>query len=106
LKHLMKERIVHWANAVSDGYAGYTYDAKVEIKARWEDKQEWVRGADGVEKLCYGVVFTSVQIKPGDRLYRGRLTSDVVITDGRRVEAVQESQDIHGRIRMYKSWIM
>jgi len=56
LQKYLNQTAVYWANPVSDGLGGYTYDDPVEVKVRWSDKQEKFLSSEsttqeGVEEL-------------------------------------------------------
>lgn len=53
------QTLVYWGNPQSDGYGGFTYDAAVELKCRWEDKAEVMLSVDGKEFTCNASVLLS-----------------------------------------------
>lgn len=69
----MKQTLVHWANPVSDGYNGWTFDSPVEIKGRCEYAQDMVLTEDNEEVISKAHVYLDETIKEGEYLYLGTL---------------------------------
>ena len=74
VKGLMNQTLVWWANPVSDGYNGWTFDAPVEISGRCESAQDMVLTEKGDEILSKAHVYLDVDVQEGEYLYLGVLT--------------------------------
>jgi hypothetical protein len=72
-KRFMKQTLVHWANPVSDGYNGWSFDDPVEIKGRCEYAQDMVITDEGDEVLSKAHVYLDTAIQEGEYLYLGSL---------------------------------
>lgn len=64
---------VYWGNPQPDGYGGYTFDAPVEIKVRWDEKYELIRDKDGKETVSTAQVLLTQDVDYGGYLYLGTL---------------------------------
>ena len=64
---------VYWGNPQNDGYGGKTFDTPVELRVRWEDKQELFTDAEGREVRSVAVVYSGVDFDLGGFLYLGEL---------------------------------
>ena len=80
---------VYWGNPVTDGLGGYTYDSPIEVKCRWEQKQEVITeqkgpGAHGEEIISTAQIYVLQDMSEGEVLYLGSKDefSDVVWDDG------------------------
>jgi len=69
----LRQTLVYWANPVSDGFNGFTYDDPVEIKGRCEFSTELVTDMKGVESLSQARVFLTQEVQEGEYLYLGAL---------------------------------
>lgn len=73
----MKDTIVYWPKPSYDGFHAATYDSgyPVEIKGRWEDKEELFKDATGNEARSQAIVYTDVAVELGGFLFRGLETN-------------------------------
>ena len=73
-----KQIAVYWGNPQNDGSGGFTYDSPVEIKCRWEDKQQLMgllgQDGEGERLLSRAVVFVLQDVDINGLLYLGELT--------------------------------
>ena len=53
----LRQKMVYWGNPQPDGYGGYTYDDPVEIKGRWEEREELFIDSAGVQQVSRARVF-------------------------------------------------
>ena len=68
-----KQTIVYWGNPQPDGFGGFSFDDPVEIKGRWEDRQELFIDAQGNEIRSQAVVYLAQDVDLGGYLYLGDL---------------------------------
>jgi len=71
IKSMLKQTAVYWGNPVMDGYGKYTFDAAVELRVRWEDKQELFIDPQGDEVLSMSIVYVISDVDIGGYLYLG-----------------------------------
>ena len=45
------QKALYWGNPTPDGFGGKTYDDVIEIKCRWDDKQELILNKEGKEVM-------------------------------------------------------
>lgn len=64
---------VYWANPQENGYGGKTYDDPVEIKCRWEDKQQVIVDDNGEQLLSRSVVWGNMDFQYNGMLFLGTL---------------------------------
>ncbi len=64
---------VYWGNPVANGYGGYTFNAPVEIKCRWEDKKQVVADNDGKELVIRSQVYVLQDLNEEGYLFLGEL---------------------------------
>ena len=65
---------VYWGSPVNDGYGGYTYATPVEIKVRWDDKQELFQNKHGVAVMSNAELLVQQDLHPEGYLYLGSLS--------------------------------
>jgi len=71
----LRQTLVYWANPVSDGFNGFTYDDPVEIKGRCEFTKELVLDKQGEESMSQARVFLAQEVQEGEYLYLGTLAT-------------------------------
>jgi len=71
----------YWANPVSDGYGGWTYDTPVEIKCRWDDVAKIINNDKGEEVISNAEIITNAELQEGELLYLGTLTEVAALAD-------------------------
>lgn len=74
IARLCKQDAVYWGNPQNDGYSGFTYDAAVEIKCRWEDKVQLIVNPDGSQQSSRAIVYPLQVLDEEGWLYLGLLT--------------------------------
>jgi len=57
LRRACRQTVVYWPAPTNDGYGGFTYGTPRELAARWEDKNEMVKDAQGREVRSSATVF-------------------------------------------------
>ena len=67
----LRQTAVLWQNPVPDGFGGQTFGHGVEIKCRWEEKQELFVDFAGRTVLSRAVVYVDRDLQPHDYLYLG-----------------------------------
>ncbi len=72
---------VYWGNPQNDGYGGHTFDTPIQLRVRWEDKQELYNDAEGREKRSSAIVYTQVDLDMGGFLYLGDLDDSGLDSD-------------------------
>ncbi len=72
---------VYWGNPQNDGYGGATFDSPVQIRVRWEDKQEIFQDAEGREVRSVAVVYPQQDLDLGGFLYLGTLADSGLDSD-------------------------
>lgn len=70
---LAKQTAVYWGTPTPDGTGGYTYDDPVEIRVRWEERQELFIDAAGREVRSSAVVRPLQDLDMNGYLYLGDL---------------------------------
>ena len=65
--------IVYWANPVSDGFMGSSYDVPVQIYGRWEELNEVIIGNNGQELISQARVFLTQEVDEDGRLWLGSI---------------------------------
>ena len=64
---------VHWANPVSDGYGGFTFDEAVEVAVRWDNVSELIALNNGEQYVCKAKILSNLEATVGEYLYLGSL---------------------------------
>jgi len=72
---LQTDTITYWAPGTKDEYGGTFTAAPVEIKGRWEDKQERSVDADGVEFISRSVLYLSQALDKNGWVYLGTIAT-------------------------------
>ena len=79
IARMCKQDAVYWGNPQNDGYSDFTYDAAVEIKCRWEDKEQIVSKGDEKAVIFRSIIFLLQDVDTDGLLWLGSvddLTSD------------------------------
>ncbi len=71
----LNQTATYWARLDPDGYGGWDYDDPVEVSVRWEETSENLIDASGEEFVTLAEIMVNQEMKPGDYLYLGSLTS-------------------------------
>lgn len=71
LSRLLRQKAVYWGAPVYTGFGGRSFAAGIEIKARWEERQELIRDSSGKEIMSQAVVFVDRDVALGGYLYLG-----------------------------------
>ena len=56
-KRALKQKALYWSTPTKDGFGSYTFASPIEIRCRWEHKQELFIDADGRESHSEAVVY-------------------------------------------------
>jgi hypothetical protein len=75
----LQQTAVWWANPVLDGFGGRTFDHGVDIRCRWEQKQELFVDAQGQRVLSRAVAYVDRDLSVHDYLYLGTLEDLVTV---------------------------
>ena len=109
----LKQTACYWANPVSDGIGGYTYDDPVELLVRWQDSSKKFIDANGEEKVSQAIVFVGQDVDVGGYFYLGDLddlssaeeADPETITGAYRIRALQKSPALKGTLVVRKVWL-
>lgn len=111
---MLNQTAVYWANPVSDGVGGRTFDDPVEMSVRWEDRAELflLRGT-GEEVVSQAIVYAAVDVDIGGYLFLGTLADmtsaqegDPMNTDdAREIRSLGKSPDIRASTTLRKVWL-
>ena len=75
---MRKQTAVWWEReSAPDTYGRFSFNAPVEIACRWDDTLQEFLDAQGEKRLSQAVAYVDRIMKPGDRLMRGSLESDL-----------------------------
>ena len=72
-KRFLKQNAIYWGTPVNDGYGAYTFNDPIEIKCRWEYKQELFISTNGVEQHSVAKVFVEQELEVEGYLMLGTL---------------------------------
>jgi hypothetical protein len=92
---------VYWGNPQNDGYGGHTYDTPIEIKCRWEDKNEvdfgWFSsGFPGNIRLSKSSLLVTQDLQEKGYLWLGTLQQlNSLYSDITQPEVVRGAYMIH-----------
>ncbi len=70
---------IFWRNIGSNGMGGFTFEAPVDIKCRWDGKSEIRMGGTGQQYASSTSVLTNHEITEGDYLCLGSLSTFIVV---------------------------
>lgn len=73
LTRTCKQTAVYWGNPVNDGQGGFTFDNPIEIKCRWEDRNETFVTSNGNEAVSKSIVYVLQDLDQEGCLYLGTL---------------------------------
>ena len=113
-KRMRKQTAVYWASPVEDGFGGADFDDPVEIKVRWEQKQELFIDGAGNEVRSQAVIYPGQVLDIGGYLYLGELNDldstvmepeDVTTGNVYEVRAFSISPNRKGTSYVRKAWL-
>lgn len=113
LKRMCKQTAVYWASPVNNGTGGFTHDDPVEIKVRWEDKNEIVMDSKGQEFTSQAEVFVRQDVDELGYLFLGSLDdldsdeedNPISIDRAYQIKKFHKIPDTKGREFMRKVWL-
>lgn len=73
IEALCVQTAVYWANPVNNGFSQFTYDAPVEIKCRWEEKDQIVSQPDEKAVIYRSIIFLLIDVDVDGLLWLGSL---------------------------------
>lgn len=73
IEQLYTETIVYWGNPTNDGFGAFTFDDPVEIKCRWENKEQIVSKADEKAVIFRSIIFVLQDVDTDGLIWRGSL---------------------------------
>lgn len=73
---------IYWKRLnTTDGYGKYNYDAPIEIKTRWTDKQKLVMQSNGEQLLSSAEIMVTFDMKELDYLFLGSFDDLAYLVD-------------------------
>lgn len=66
-----KDTVTYWGAPVASGYGGTAYAAPIELKARWEDRNDEISTPSGDQIITRSTVFVKQDVEVGGYLYLG-----------------------------------
>jgi hypothetical protein len=109
-----KQKAVYWGSPVASGFGGYDFDDPVEIKVRWEVRQELFIDMNGKEVRSQAVAYVGQDVDMGGYLFLGELDdldSTVIVpedvTTGRvyEIRGFSKSPTLGGTKYVRKVWM-
>lgn len=88
----------YWGSPTSDGTGGQSYDAPVELKVRWEERQEEFLTAEGETEVSNAIVWTSQDVDILGYLFLGASVAvdPTRVTGAFRILAVRSIPSLRG----------
>jgi hypothetical protein len=110
-KYTLRDTAVYWAKSAADGTGHFTFTNPIEIKCRWEQKQELFTGDDGQEHRSRAVVYPDRLLTLNSFLFKGTL--DDLDSSGEmpedketwRIQGVEEISSLRGTFTVRKVWL-
>lgn len=101
------QTLTYWPPSGNAAGGGVTYGAPVQIKARWQDKADLVRSADGQEVASSAIVYVDRALADKGYLYRGISASanPLTVPGAREILARGSSPDLSGTVELLKVWM-
>jgi hypothetical protein len=81
LTRTCKQTCVFWGSPNEDGYAGQTWANPIELKCRWEDKEQLLQLDDGTQISSRAVVYVLQDVDLEGMMYLGTLDDLYDIAD-------------------------
>lgn len=75
---MRKQTAVWWQRQETPNEFGqFAFEAPVEVRCRWDDTSQEFLDSQGEKQLSRAVAYVDRTMRPGDRLMRGTLDSDL-----------------------------
>lgn len=91
----LKDDIVYWGTPSPDGFGGATFADYVDLKGRWEDRNDLFIDTEGKESMTKAVVYVTQDMDLGGWLFKG-LTTDISSADQDAPQDVDNAYEIRG----------
>lgn len=105
IKKMRRQVAVLWKRGAANKYGAFSYEAPVQIKCRWDDKQEEFSDTTGAKRVSQAVVYPDRQLSPGDCLLKGELDSNTAALPedggGVEVKAFEVIPNYRGKENLY-----
>jgi len=92
----------------SDSYGGFSFNAPIKIKARWQDMTVLFRAADGEEEVSKAVIYLGIATVVGDYVALGDFTATSdpkTLTNTFRIRQAGRSTDLRAAAELYKVFL-
>jgi len=89
----LNETITHWA-VTDNGLGGMSYALPVQLRGRWEDKNELFRNVAGEEAVSDAIVYLSQDAAIGDWIFRGASVDATPPSGAREIRQFFKSPDL------------
>lgn len=104
----MNQAAMYWAPGTNDGAGGVSYAAPVQIRCRWQNKNDLFRSVDGQERVSSAVVYPDRALKVQGFLLLGTSVTDSDprrIADAFEIKQVATSPDLDLVDELNKVWL-
>jgi hypothetical protein len=111
-----KQTLVYWRKTGSDPSGKPVYADPVEIKCRWEDRQQEVIASDGRTVIARGHLLLASPVLPGSLVFQGLLgdwkklpnypSPPTVNQGGREVVRADNTPDLKAQSFVNEAWVM
>lgn len=99
----MTQAATYWAPGASDGYGASLYATPVPLICRWQDSRKLFRDAQGREQVSDAIVYTSIPVAVGGRLYLGTDESDSPPAAAKEIRDAGISPSLDGDRELHKA---
>jgi hypothetical protein len=105
----MTQTITYWAPSINDGFGKVLFDPPILLFARWQDKLDLIRGAQGQEIPSSAVVYSETPLQPKGYVALGDFIDDYAdpteFVAAKQVISVGQSPSLDGTIVLCKAWL-
>ena len=114
MKSKMKQWAVYWGAPQPDGRGGSTFAEPIEIKVRWQRKQELFLDTDGREQISHASVYAYQDMQCGGYLFEGKIVdfdsaadtdNPMTVTDAFMIRNFGSSTNVKGSQMLRKIWL-
>lgn len=112
---MLRQTVTYWETDSTDVFGNTSWDAGVEIKARWEEQAEDVLNADGENVVSRAVVYVDGEqdiVVDGvmflglkSELTAAQIPDPDKVANAYRIIAIRESPGLRNRRSLKKLWL-
>jgi len=93
-----KQNLTYWTRGANDAYGNPSWNNPIQVKCRWEDRNDKAVDFQGNEVITRSVVYVGVDMGIGTYLFEGLSTDLTPPTDALELKGFSKIPSISGKV--------